>query len=85
MSFGAAGAAAATAERCASGRAGSRSTVDAARKDTPAPQVAPDNAEEAEDAAMEEAEPVPAPAAAAPEPTVMETELVVAEPVDEQL
>ena len=32
MSFGAAGAAAATAERCASGRAGSRSTVDAARK-----------------------------------------------------
>ena len=43
-------------------------------EDTPAPQVAPDNAE---DAAMEEAEPVPAPAAAAPEPAAMETEPVI--------
>ena len=47
-------------------------------EDTPAaPQVAPDNAEEAEDAAMEEAEPVPAPAAAPPVPAAMETEPVI--------
>ena len=46
-------------------------------EDTPAPQAAPDNAEEAEDAVMEEAEPAPAPAAAPPVPAAMETEPVI--------